>query len=206
MDGVLIDSEPLWRESATIIFNQAGAPLTEQLMRQTQGLRIDEFVAHWHAYFNMDAPQASLRRIILDDVCDRIRTKGHIMPRVYESLSLVKEKGLKLGLATSSPSQVIHAVLDRISIDKKALDTVLSAEKLKYGKPHPEIYLEAARKLKAAPTTCIAIEDSINGMVAAKAARMQVIAIPDQEQRNDSRFDLAEWRGESLEILEEVLG
>ncbi|MEZ4687252.1 MAG: HAD hydrolase-like protein [Bacteroidia bacterium] len=128
MDGVLIDSEPLWRESATIIFNQAGAPMTEALMRQTTGLRIDEFVAHWHSHFRMDAPRPSLRRIILDDVCDRIRTKGKILPHVYESLKLVKDKGLGLGLATSSPGQVIEAVLDRIKIDKKAFDCVLSAE------------------------------------------------------------------------------
>lgn len=206
MDGVLIDSEPLWRESATIIFNQMGAPMTEKLMRHTQGLRIDEFVAHWHRHFNMDAPQASLRRIILDDISDRIRTKGVIMPKVYESLKLVKDKGLGLGLATSSPTQVIEAVLDRINIDKKAFDTVLSAEKLKFGKPHPEIYIEAARRLRVAPTDCIAVEDSVNGMVAAKAARMPVIAIPDDEQRNDPRFSLAEWRGDSLEILREVLG
>ncbi|MFK7971454.1 MAG: hexitol phosphatase HxpB [Bacteroidia bacterium] len=205
MDGVLIDSEPLWRESATIIFQQAGAPLTHALMRETTGLRIDEFVQHWHQHFKMDAHQPTLRRIILDDVCDRIRTKGQIMPFTREAIQLVKTKGLKIGLATSSPSVVIDAVLGRIDIPPKTFQVRLSAEKLSHGKPHPEIYLQAAKRLGVQPTECLAVEDSVNGMVAAKAARMKTLVVPDPSQRSDKRFSLADVMGDSLETLSDLI-
>lgn len=198
MDGVLIDSEPLWRESATIIFQQAGAPLTHALMRETTGLRIDEFVHHWHSYFKMDTHEPSLRKIILEDVCDRIRTKGTIMPHAKEAVQWVKDQGLKIGLATSSPTVVIDAVLERIALPHSAFQVRLSAEKLSHGKPHPEIYIQAAKRLKVAPTACLAIEDSVNGMIAAKAARMTALVIPDPTQREDKRFGLADHMGESL--------
>ena len=206
MDGVLIDSEPLWRESATIIFQQAGAPLTHALMRQTSGLRIDEFVQHWHRHFKMDAHEPTLRKIILQDVCDRIRTKGQALPFAKEAVQLVKDRGLKVGLATSSPTVVINAVLERIQLSPKAFDVRLSAEKLSHGKPHPEIYIQAAKKLGVAPTDCLAIEDSINGMVAAMAARMTTRVIPDTSQREDKRFGLADIMGESLGKLDDVIG
>lgn len=192
MDGVLIDSEPLWRDTAVEVFQSHGADLTDRLMRQTTGLRTDEFVGHWHDHFHMKTDKPQLIQAILDDVCRRISDRGEALPHAMQTLAWVREKGYPMALATSSPFQVMDAVLDRLGLTRDSFDAVLSAEPLSHGKPHPAIYLEAAKALGLAPTQCLAIEDSVNGMVSAKAARMFCFAVPEEQHRADPRFGLAD--------------
>ena len=204
MDGVLIDSEPLWQRAEIEIFPEVGIELTVELCRRTMGLRIDEVVDHWHKIHPWDSPsKEALARRIVGRVGELIRSEGSLLPGVAEALDLLGTKA-RLGLASSSYYELIDAVLDGFDL-RSHFDVVYSAEDEPYGKPHPGIYLTTADKLGSDPTRCVAIEDSPNGVLAAKAARMKCIAVPVPDVANDPRLRLADVTIESLAEIDEVL-
>jgi len=110
---------------------------------------------------------------------------------VVESIHFFKSNGFKIGLATSSPNIILNAILDTLKI-RDLFDVVTSAENLVYGKPHPEVYINTAKDLGVQTTSCIAIEDSFNGLLSAKSARMKTIAVPENENRNKTEFMIAD--------------
>jgi beta-phosphoglucomutase-like phosphatase (HAD superfamily) len=205
MDGVLIDSEPLWREAEMAVFRQVGLRLTESMCLETMGLRVDELVDYWyqrHPWKNFAA--SALEENIINAVIERIFLKGEPKEGIDAAIAYFKNKKLKIALASSSPYRIIHAVIERLKISEK-FDYIYSAEEEEYGKPHPGVYLTTARKLGMISTECLAIEDSFNGVLAAKAARMKCIAIPEDTMRIDPRFVIADITLSSLrEITEDV--
>ena len=110
---------------------------------------------------------------------------------------------LKVALASSSAYRVIRAVVERLGL-ADAFDLIYSAEEEEYGKPHPGVYLTTAHRLGVAPTRCLAVEDSLNGVLAAKAARMKCVAIPEAEARHDPRFAIADTVLDSLNGFDAV--
>jgi mannitol-1-/sugar-/sorbitol-6-/2-deoxyglucose-6-phosphatase len=98
---------------------------------------------------------------------------------------------VRVGLASSSSRRIIDAAVARLGAAGR-FDAIHSAESLRYGKPHPEVYLDIAAMLGAPPAACLAIEDSLNGLIAAKAARMGCVAVPEAEHAADPRFVLAD--------------
>ncbi|MEW5854656.1 MAG: hexitol phosphatase HxpB [Myxococcota bacterium] len=205
MDGVLIDSEPLWQDAEVEVFRSVGVPLQHADCVQTMGLRIDEVVQHWHRRHPWEAP--SLREVearILDRVCELIRTRGEGTEGVGAAVESVMRRGWKLALASSSPHRVIAAVLERVGLSR-AFSTVHSAQDEPLGKPHPGVYLTTAARLGCPAVTCVAVEDSLNGVIAAKAARMSCVAIPHPTFRADPRFSLADVVLPSLRELHEEL-
>jgi sugar-phosphatase len=104
---------------------------------------------------------------------------------------------VRVALASSSAYRLIRAVTERLGL-ADSFDCVYSAEEEEYGKPHPGVYLTAARRLGVAPTQCLAVEDSFNGVLAAKAARMKCVAVPEPAQRRDPRFCIADVVLDSL--------
>ena len=190
MDGVLVDSEPLWQEAEIEVFATVGVELTAALCAQTMGLRIDEAVDHWHRRWPWDdPPRAEVADRVVAGVAARIAERGEPLAGVDEALDACRRRGLRLALASSSPMPLIEAVLARFGLDG-AFEVVVSADAEPYGKPHPGIYLTAADRLGVAPTACVAIEDSLNGVIAAKAARMRAVAIPLDPA--DPRFGVAD--------------
>ena len=105
-----------------------------------------------------------------------------------------------MALASSSPMQLIHAVVEKLNIVSQ-LSIIQSAENEALGKPHPSVFLSTAHALGVPPVNCLVFEDSVNGVIAALAARMKVVAIPDTEQSNDPRFVVAHLRLPSLEAF-----
>lgn len=205
MDGVLIDSEPLWRKGEVEVFAKYGIALTEEMCFRCMGLRIDEVVAFWFKEFGvgMDrAPQA--QNDILDKMVELITAEGQALPGVSSSLAFWQGKGMRLALASSSATRLIEAVLDRLGI-RAYFEVIHSAEHEPFGKPHPAVYISAAQKLGVPPTECLAIEDSVNGVIAAKAARMTCIAIPEHAMRNDKRFAIADRQLLSLNDIDDRL-
>ena len=199
MDGVLVDSEPFWRRAKVNAVARFGGTITEQLAYQSTGLRIDEIANHWIRYCELDpACSQDLADAILDEVIGQIKTKAQLLPGVKASLESLAKTDLKIGLASSSPLRLIEAVLDTFDIGKY-FSVYVSAEHLTYGKPHPQVYLDAAEKLKTAPHHCLAIEDSVNGLIAAKAARMTAICVPEPGQEDNPRFGIADIKLASLE-------
>ncbi len=210
MDGVLLDSEPLWQEAEIEVFASVGITLDRGLCLRTMGLRSDEVVAYWYARrpWTMPSP-AAVERELLRAVGTRIRECATRKEGLTEALRLLTARGIRLALASSSPYALIAAVLERLDL-VEAFACAHSAEEEPLGKPHPGVYLTTARKLGVAPTACCAVEDSLNGVLAAKAARMTCVAVPDPAVGGDPRFAIADRVAGSLAELDagawDVLG
>jgi len=192
MDGVLIDSEPLWKIAEIEGFGKVGLNLTKTDCEETVGLRIDEVVRLWHKKVGWNNKSID---DVSDDIVDvlirEIYKQGKALEGVHESLEMFKKAGYKIALATSSYQRIIHAVLEKLKIENY-FDEVHSAEFETFGKPHPAVFLTTAEKLKVHPNECLVIEDSFNGVLAAKAARMKVIAIPEKSHQYDKRLIIAD--------------
>jgi mannitol-1-/sugar-/sorbitol-6-/2-deoxyglucose-6-phosphatase len=198
MDGLLVDTEPLWRKAEVEVFGALGVPLTDALAHTTTGLRVDEVVAHWrarHPWAGTD--DARVADDILDAVTALILREGRMLPGVLHALEQVQVAGLKVGLASSSPMRLIEAVLGHFVL-RDHFQCWLSAEHEPFGKPHPAVYLRAATALAVPPTACIAFEDSFNGLLAAKSARMRCVLVPAPEARDDQRWGIADAVLDSL--------
>lgn len=206
MDGVLIDSEPLWQRIEYDVLSALGVPVTIETIQQTTGLRIDQCVDYW--YHKAPWPKydnANVSQMIIDNVANEILISGEAMQGVNEAINYCQALGLKIGLATSSPTTIIDAVLTKLELREQFM-AIESAEKLRYGKPHPEVYLNCAKALGVDPRYCLAIEDSFNGLIAARAANMQTVAIPAIEQRDEAKWVIAHHKAQSLLELPHLLG
>jgi len=192
MDGLLVDSEPLWRIAEIEMLSAVGVPITEEDAIQTTGLRTDEVVELWYSRYPWpDPPKKAIEAQIITRLIALVRERGKLMPGVRETLKAVSDAGYRLAIASSSSSEIIAAVLDTLGISDY-FQVAQSAEHEPYGKPHPGVYIEAARRLGVAPWRCLTFEDSPNGVIAAKAARMHCIAVPDPALRNDRRLQAAD--------------
>jgi len=177
LDGVLLDSEQVWNEAKEELVGERGGRWVDRAPRDMMGMSSLE----WSRYMrdelgvDMEPPQIS------DEVVARLE---HIyrehLPLLDGAVDAVVRLGERwpLGLATSSNREIIDLFLELSGLDGRFAVT-LSSEEVERGKPAPDVYLEAARRLGAEPTRCAAIEDSENGIRAAKAAGMRVIALPN---------------------------
>ena len=198
MDGVLVDSEPLWREAEIEVFGSLGVPLTETMCLETMGLRLDEVVGHWyrrHPWPDLDAP--AVAAAVVERIAALVDARGEPLPGVAEAVDACRASGFRTALASSSPMRLIEAVVGRFRLGG-SFEVLATADDERHGKPHPAIYLSTADQLGVAPTACVAIEDSVNGIVAAKAARMACIAVPARELRGDRRLGIADVVVDSL--------
>ena len=198
MDGLLFDSEPLWEEAAAEVLQEFNIQLTTEQYHDTRGLRTEEWIAHWLHYFKKDLRFVDdAMQMIIKKAIEKIDSRGTGMPGVHEVFDLLNQHQYKIGLATSSPMAVIHVVAGKLNIGHH-LQAMTSAQFLKFGKPHPEVYLTCAAELQSSPVKCICFEDSFNGMIAAKAARMKCVVVPDQQMRHQSRWNAADLQLETL--------
>lgn len=192
MDGVLTDSEPLWKIAMEDVFRSVGCPLTREDFQRTVGLRIDEVTAYW--YHVSPWPEVSVKEVenaIVQRMIELLTERATPLPGVVESLEFFASKGLKIGLATSSYEVLINCILDTLHI-RHFFQTVHSAEYELFGKPHPAVYLTAAKQLDLDPRRCLVIEDSLNGIISGKAARMTVFCVPEKTHHPNPRLILAD--------------
>lgn len=204
IDGLLIDSEPLWNEAATELFQQYGVNMTEEQYKSTTGLRTKEFVQWWFQHFNIgESEMKRAEQKIVELVLEKIENKGKMMPGVDYIFDFFERKSFKIGLATSSPPSLIELVV-KLSGIGKYLHATASAEDLAFGKPHPQVYLNCAAALGSHPTGCICFEDSFNGLIAAKAARMKCVIVPHVSQLKDERWGAADLKLSSLQNFGEL--
>jgi sugar-phosphatase len=201
MDGLLIDSEPLWYEAAQECLSKFGMIIGEEQYVETTGLRTKEFLQHWFGVFDIDhAHIPTAEKEITDLVIAKVMDSGTMMEGVEETMELVKQSALKVGLASSSPLALIKAVLDKTNMQQH-FSAICSAEYLPYGKPNPQVFINCAIELGSPPPACICFEDSFNGMIAAKAARMKCIVVPHPDQYHQERWNIADLRLNSLRTL-----
>lgn len=198
MDGVLIDSEPLWREAEIIAFRRVGIELTNDMCKETMGIRIDQVVKYRYDKHGWTGKSlGEVAQDILRELTILIREKGVPMPGVKYALDFCADHNLRLALASSSHLSLIETVVQKFKIKEK-FEVIYSAEFEEYGKPHPGIYLTTLQKLGLEPSEALAIEDSLAGLIAAKAAQLNTIAIPEPTAWHDTRFDIADFKLKSL--------
>jgi sugar-phosphatase len=201
MDGVLIDTEPVWRSIEIEVFASLGLHLTEADCRQTMGMRTAEMVHLWWARRPWSGPSVAdvVDRIVVA-VGEHVRTRGVAIDGAVEAVRLVRSCRLGCAVASSSPRSLIDAMVARLGI-AELIDAVCSAEAEVRGKPAPDVYLRAARLLGVPPTSCLAVEDSVSGVLSARAAGMPCVAIPDGPTGQDPRLDAASARLDSIRDL-----
>jgi HAD superfamily hydrolase (TIGR01509 family) len=191
LDGVLVASEPIWRAVEAEVVRRAGHELSEETARATKGLRIDEVVRFWRDELGWsDIDPEAVEAAVVDGVIEGIE-KEPALPGALDAIATARRHGLKLAVASASPSRLLTATLRHLGL-KDCFDAVISAEHDPYGKPHPAVFLRAADALGVAPTACLVVEDSANGVVAAKAARMRCVAVPEPGEALSPAFALAD--------------
>ena len=131
---------------------------------------------------------------IIQKAIEKIDANANVFAGVETIIPFFRERGFKIGLATSSPLSLVDVVLKKLDL-QTGFDAITSAEKLPFGKPHPEVYLNCAAKLGVTGMECIAFEDSFNGMIAAKAARMKCVVVPAP-----AAYDHPKWNATDLKL------
>lgn len=180
------------------IFATVGIHLTVQDCIETMGVRIDEIARLRYGQSPWSGPSCTeISERIQDRVIELIQKYGKALPGVYEAVTFFKEAGLKVALASSSSYRIIEAILKTLNL-KEAFSLLYSAEQEEFGKPHPAVFIRTAKKLQLEPVKCLVIEDSLNGVIAAKAARMTCIAVPEKTMANDPRWAIADFKLSSL--------
>ncbi|MFQ5648658.1 MAG: hexitol phosphatase HxpB [bacterium] len=198
MDGILIDSEPLWQEAQTTAFARVGVHLTKEMCFETTGLRVDEVVKQRFEQFKwQNKSPDEVEAEILAELQQLILERGQPIAGVRYILDFFKERDIRLALASSTHFEIIQVVLKRLELEG-AFEVIHSAEFEQYGKPHPAIYLTTLARLDLAPWEAVAFEDSFNGLLAAKAARLKTVVIPAPAVWHETKYDIADLKLKSL--------
>jgi mannitol-1-/sugar-/sorbitol-6-/2-deoxyglucose-6-phosphatase len=205
MDGVLIDSEPLWKIAMEEVFSGLGSRLKKEDFQKTVGLRIDEVIHYWNIKENWGVrDESEVEEAIIVKMESLIATQPAALEGVIDTLNYLKLRNIPVGLATSSSSRLIKVVLDKLEI-KHLFNFVHSAEMEQFGKPHPAVYLSVAKKLAVLPEKCLVIEDSLNGIISAKAAKMTAVCIPEKTHLVEPKLILADYQFESMIDLLKII-
>jgi HAD superfamily hydrolase (TIGR01509 family) len=176
MDGLLVDSEPLWFLAESAVMARLGAPWGPADQHALVGGSLGTTVAYLLARAAGPADPAVVGRWLVETMVDLVSTRPLAMlPGTAELAGEVQQAGLPYALVTSSVPAVVDAVLARLDV---RFDVIINAADVTHPKPDPEGYLLAAAKLGVDPVRCIALEDSPNGVAAAAAAGYRVVAVP----------------------------
>jgi sugar-phosphatase len=205
MDGLMVDSEILWHEAEVEILGRLGVPLRRDGTRHTKGMFVGEVTRFWYARYPWSGPTPEA---VADEIVDRVgqlvEEKGRLQPGVHRAIGLGRHHGVPLAVASSTQYRLIDRVLGHFDLAKE-FSVVHSAEEEPYGKPHPGVFLTAAAKLGVAPDRCLVWEDAPAGVLAAKAARMACVAVPEPAERSDRVIAIADAVLGNLEEADEEL-
>lgn len=199
MDGLLVDSEPWWRVAETNVFGKLSAAPSEAEFEKMMGNRIEEVIRQWHEQHPWEGVSFDeTKSLIVDEVDRLVKTHAGLLPGVNETLRFFHEQQVPVALASSSPLRLIRSLMTHYRL-ADAFHIMCSAEQEPFGKPHPAVFLTTAKQLDVNPLHCLVLEDSFNGVIAAKAARMKCIAVPAPEAFAQPRFDIADVKLRSLD-------
>jgi sugar-phosphatase len=207
MDGLLIDTEPVWRAAQAAVFAGIGIALRESDLLDSTGQPVEELIPVWRRRSGegdgtSPLTDAQVADLIVDRVIAHVRAEGQPMPGVTAAIALFERYGLRLAIASSSPLRLIDAVCDRLGL--ACIAVRCSAMQEVRGKPAPDVYLTAARRLGVAAAGCLALEDSPNGIASARSAGMRCVAVPDPLLADDPRYREADLILPSLTGLDEA--
>jgi HAD superfamily hydrolase (TIGR01509 family) len=176
LDGVLVDSEPLWEDVRRRFTRANGGRWSADAQKEMMGMSSGEWAHIMAATLGVALPEPDIVQGVVDDMAARYRDGVPLLPGVLDTVQRLAARW-PLGLASSANRPLIDIVLRVTGLDAQFAATV-SSEEVTHGKPAPDVYLEVSRRLGVSPTRCAAIEDSTNGLLAARAAGMRVVAVP----------------------------
>jgi HAD superfamily hydrolase (TIGR01509 family) len=180
LDGVLIDSERAWTATREQLVRERGGEWRADATRQMMGMSSPEWSRYMHDALGVDMQPEQIAAEVVQALEARYRHEGPPLLAGAREAVAALAADWRLGLASSANRSVIELVLELADMERQ-FAAVVSAEEVTHGKPAPDVYLEAARLLGAAPHACAAVEDSSNGLRAARAAGMLVVAIPNRD-------------------------
>lgn len=197
MDGLLIDSEPTWKQVESEALKQAlGLNLTPEQLKRFTGRATRDFVR----LVALDNPQLSvdqpaLIELILSMMAQRI-LHAPLLPGARKLINCLQAGSVPMAIASSTPRKLIEAVVE---CHQLPIEVITSGAEAVASKPHPEVFLQAAKRLNADPFECWVFEDSLNGVIAARAASMKVVAVPAADYLPMEHFSIANRIDKSLE-------
>ena len=178
MDGVIVDTEPVWESVRAEFARKHGRSWGREDHPFVAGLSTREWADSTRSRLGLDLPVEVIERAIVEGVVDRLHRDG--APPIDGAAAAVQRiaEGHRTALASSAHPEIIAATLAACGLDG-TFDAVVSSDDVRRGKPHPDVFLEAARRLGAAPERCVVIEDSLAGILAARAAGMVAVLVPN---------------------------
>ncbi len=185
LDGVLVDSERLWDEVRRSVVAEHGGRWREEATRALQGMSTPEWARYLVEELGTRLTAAEAADVVVGEMARRYEAGPPILPGARETARAVAT-AYPTAIASSSPPALIDAFLTAADLHD-LVRTAVSSEQVGAGKPAPDVYLEAATLLGVAPQTCVAVEDSTNGLASALAAGMTVVATPNPHYPPDDR-------------------
>jgi sugar-phosphatase len=182
MDGTLVNSEGCWRTAEREVFGAVGVEITEAMSTVTAPMTPRQVTEHWYRHKPWAEPRfEEMESAVVRRVAELLRDECRALPGARAALDRCAALGWRIALASNSPAELCGLVLERLGF-AGYFDTVVSVDDVERGKPDPDVYLLAARRLAVEPVECLAFEDTPTGARAALAAGMRVVAIPSTGQ------------------------
>ena len=178
LDGVLVDSEIWWDDVRATFAATHGRTWTSADQKAVMGANSAAWARIMRGRLGLDLDLLEIERAIVDGVIERYRREA--APRIDGAVEAVQRIGADrpIAVASSAHAEVIAAALEATGLTDQ-FDVIVSSDEVEHGKPAPDVYLEAARRLGSEPSACLVVEDSYNGVRAAKAAGMTVVLVPN---------------------------
>lgn len=177
MDGLLVDSEPVWSVSGAEIMEWLGAPWNLDVKAQCLGRRVDESCRIMVAIAGSDVPVEEVARRQVARMCELFRESLPLLPGALDLVDAVRAAGLRTALVSSSYRGLVDAALETLGQDR--FDVTVAGDEVVHGKPHPEPYLTAAAALGVRPEECVVLEDSAAGATSGATAGCWVVVVPN---------------------------
>ena len=197
MDGLIIDSEPLWKIAEIEIFKEVGFDFTIEMCALTTGMRIDEVVEFWRKKLKwQNFTNIEIVDKIQNKMIQLIKENGKLLPGIIDALNLLKANDVLIALASSSSMSLINATVDTLKI-REFFNIIHSAENEIAGKPNPSVFLSTAKMLNVQPNKCLVLEDSKAGMLAGINANMRTIVVPEKNSN-------PKWANQSYKTLKSI--
>jgi HAD superfamily hydrolase (TIGR01509 family) len=178
LDGLLIETEEIWDEVREALARERGGRWTDSAQRDMMGMSSTEWSRYMHDVVGLPDPPERINELVVERMAERYRSRLPLLPGAVEAVERLAAHS-PLGVASSSNRTLIELALELSGLARH-FQAIVSSEEVARGKPAPDVYLEAARRLRVEPGRAAAVEDSHAGIRAAKAAGMRVIAIPNR--------------------------
>jgi HAD superfamily hydrolase (TIGR01509 family) len=186
MDGVLVDTEHLWDEVREELTAEWGGRYTPEAQQAMMGMSSKEWSHYLHEVVGLREQPDVINAEVVRRMLARYEVELPVVPGAVDAVRRLADAGFRLALASSSNRELIDAVLRRLELTE-LFEVTVSSEEVSRGKPAPDVYLEAARRLGVDPARCAAVEDSASGIRSAHAAGMRVIAYPNRHYPPERR-------------------